>query len=889
MLLSLARTRTGILASGLVLAVSVWTGCGAMSGSGGSSPSGPAMTLAPESADVRIGDTLQFSASESGVGNAMSGIQAPALTWSVNGVAGGNATLGKISATGLYTAPPALPSPNSISVEATDAAHKLVAQSKLTLKNAVPVLSKVTPDTVGIGNFSITVTGTKFVNGAKVMFGGQEITAKFVSATQLTATGTSTTGQKGTVAVTVVNPDPGGAASNAFSLRVGLTPISIAMTPTQASVAVGRTQQFTAKVTGTTNAAVKWTVNGVAGGNATTGTISTAGLYTAPTTVPSPAKVTISAASAEDANISASAAVTVQSGLPVLSAVFPLSLPVGDFSISVSGQNFLAGAQVMFNGTFLTTTFISGNQLSATGTAGAAGTFPVEVINPGSGSPTSNAIHVQVGGGNTSVSASAAARLLEQSTFGPTPQLIQHVQQVGMQAFLDEQFKATASTYPTPGANDDIHFVQNRFFVNSLTGQDQLRQRVAFALSQIMVISNVKIGNPSAFTLWMNMMQKDAFGNYSTLLTDVTLSPSMGNYLDMVNNDKPDPNSGTTPNENYAREVLQLFSIGLNQLNQDGTVQVDADSNPIPTYTQDSIEGFAHVFTGWSYPPKPGASAKFWSGEYYGGPMASFDPHHDTGDKVLLNGVTLPGGGTAQADLTAAIQNIFTHPNVGPFIGKQLIQKLVTSNPSPEYVGRVAAVFADNGSGVRGDLKAVVTAILMDPEARRADDPAQVGANDGHLKEPLLFMLNMLRMTRATSDGANLNYYASNMKQEPFESGSVFNFYPPDYVIPNTNLLGPEFKILDNTTTTSRINFVNDLVYGSVSSTTKTDLSPYIGIAGTPAELVDTLGGVMMHGQMSDSMRTTILNAVSPITDNTSRAKAAMYLIGSSSQFQVEH
>ena len=229
MLLSLARTRTGILASGLVLAVSVWTGCGAMSGSGGSSPSGPAMTLAPESADVRIGDTLQFSASESGVGNAMSGIQAPALTWSVNGVAGGNATLGKISATGLYTAPPALPSPNSISVEATDAAHKLVAQSKLTLKNAVPVLSKVTPDTVGIGSFSITVTGTKFVKGAKVMFGGQEITAKFVSATQLTATGTSTTGQKGTVAVTVVNPDPGGAASNAFSLRVGLTPISIAM------------------------------------------------------------------------------------------------------------------------------------------------------------------------------------------------------------------------------------------------------------------------------------------------------------------------------------------------------------------------------------------------------------------------------------------------------------------------------------------------------------------------------------------------------------------------------------------------------------------------------------------------------------------------------------
>jgi uncharacterized protein (DUF1800 family) len=318
-------------------------------------------------------------------------------------------------------------------------------------------------------------------------------------------------------------------------------------------------------------------------------------------------------------------------------------------------------------------------------------------------------------------------------------------------------------------------------------------------------------------------------------------------------------------------------------------VQVDANGEPLPTYTQDTIEGFAHVFTGWSYPPKPGATAKFWAGEYYGGPMVSFDNHHDTGDKILLSGVTLPAGETAQSDLTAAMQNIFNHPNVGPFIGKQLIQHLVTSNPSPEYVGRVSAVFADNGSGVRGDLKAVVAAILMDPEARRGDDPAQVGANDGHLKEPLLLMLNLLRVTRATSDGANLNYYASDMKQEPFESTTVFNFYPPNYVIPNTNLLGPEFKIFNSSTTISRINFVNDLVYGSVSGTTKTDLSPYIGIATNPAELVDTLGGFMLHGQMSDSTRTTILNAITPITDNTSRAKAALYLIGSSSQFQVEH
>jgi uncharacterized protein (DUF1800 family) len=373
------------------------------------------------------------------------------------------------------------------------------------------------------------------------------------------------------------------------------------------------------------------------------------------------------------------------------------------------------------------------------------------------------------------------------------------------------------------------------------------------------------------------------------VLTDVTLSPAMGNYLDMANNDKPDPNSGAEPNENYAREVLQLFTIGLAELNPDGTVQVDGSGNPIPTYTQDTIEGFSHVFTGWTFPTQPGKTGQFWNPEYYGGPMIPFDKHHDTGTKLLLNNVTLPAGGTTQGDLTAALQNIFQHPNVGPFISQQLIQHLVTSNPSPAYVGRVAAVFSDNGSGVRGDMKAVVTAILMDPEARRGDDPTQVQATDGHLKEPLLFMIGLMLAANAKSDGTNLNWYASNMREEPFESPTVFNFFPPNNVIGGTQLLGPEFKVFNSSTSITRINFVNDLVYGQVAQNTTVDLSPYAGIAANPGELVDTLGGVLMHGQMSDNMRTTVLNTVTTITDNTRRAKAAFYLIGSASQFQVEH
>ena len=269
--------------------------------------------------------------------------------------------------------------------------------------------------------------------------------------------------------------------------------------------------------------------------------------------------------------------------------------------------------------------------------------------------------------------------------------------------------------------------------------------------------------------------------------------------------------------------------------------------------------------------------------------MIPFDNHHDTGTKLLLNGATLAAGGTTQADLTAALQNIFLHPNVGPFISKQLIQRLVTSNPSPEYVTRVTAVFNDNGSGVRGDMKAVVNAILMDPEARRGDDPAQVQPSDGHLKEPVLFMTSLLRTMNATSDGANLDGYASDMKEEPFESPTVFNFYPPDNGIPGTTLLGPEFRIFNITTAITRVNFVNDLVYGSVSSTTTTDISVYVGLAPNPSALVDTLANVMLHGQISDSARSTIITNISNITDNTRRTKSAIYLIGSSSQFQVQH
>jgi uncharacterized protein (DUF1800 family) len=873
------------IASALLLSIATcfWTACGAMSAGTNTNPLMTSVVVTPSTAAVRAGDTLQLSAKVNGTTD-------QTVTWSVNGMAGGSAATGKISATGLYTAPTALPTSDTVDIEATSTSRPtLSGKASLTLQNPIPTVTSISPSSLGVGNFSITINGKNFVSGSKVMFAGQALTTKFVSSTQLTATGMTTAAQKNTsVQLTVVNPDPGSAASTALLIKVSLV-VAVTITPASASPHPGESVQFKATVTGSSDP-IQWAVNNLVGGNATVGTISATGLYKAPAAVPNPATVTISVITTAGSSATGSPAhATILSNLPVLKSVLPSPIPVGKFTMSASGSNFLNGAQVIFGGTMLTTTFVSSTTLSATGTSSAAGTVAVEVINPGAGSPTSNTLQVQVGTTSNGVTAGAAARLLEQSTFGPTPSLIQHVQQVGMQAFLNEQYSAAASTYPTPGAQDDISIVKQRFFTNALSGQDQLRQRVAWTLAQIFVVSNQKIGDPSAFTSWMNMLQKDAFGNFATLLNDVTVSPTMGHYLDMVNNDKPDPNSGREPNENYAREILQLFSIGLAELNPDGSPQLDGNGIPVPTYTQDTIIGFAHVFTGWTYPTKPGSQAKFFNPEYYGGPMIPIDSHHDTGTKLLLNGVTLPAGGTTQADLTAALQNIFTHPNIGPFISKQLIQHLVTSNPSPDYVSRITAVFNDNGSGVRGDMKALVNAILMDAEARRGDDATQVQPSDGHLKEPVLFMLNLLRAMNATSDGSNLDNYASDMKEEPFESPTVFNFYPPDNAIPGSTLLGPEFRIFNSTTSIARINFVNNLVYNNVGSNTKTDISTYVGLAPNPGELVDSLASVLLHGQISDNARNTIVSTISNITDNTQRTKTALYLMGSSSQFQVEH
>jgi uncharacterized protein (DUF1800 family) len=515
-----------------------------------------------------------------------------------------------------------------------------------------------------------------------------------------------------------------------------------------------------------------------------------------------------------------------------------------------------------------------------------------------------------------------AVRLLRQASFGPTPAEVERAAAMGAVAWVDEQLAMRATQYPSyPWVSDGrpqscvddrsqpvrpdsycnrdnytLFQLQVQFFANAFSNPDQLRARVAFALSQIMVTSGVDMSRNYAMRHYQQTLYDRALGNFHDLLLAVTLSPVMGDYLDMANNNKSDAARGTDPNENYAREVLQLFSVGTYLLNPDGTTQLDASGKARFTYDQAAVKGFSRVFTGWTYPTVAGATPRNNNPRNYLGDMRAVAANHETGTKLLLGGVLAPANMTMQEDLEFAHRNIFQHANVGPFIGKQLIQKLVTSEPSPAYVARVTAVFDNNGVGQRGDLKAMVRAILLDPEARgaRKIDPAY-----GKLVEPVLYMTGIARAAAARSDGVYFRLQSQSLGQFVFYPASVFNYYPFDYVVPGTQLLGPEFGIQTSTTAINRANFANGLlfangiapdatVYGATG--TQLDLARYQALAVDAPALVDLLDRDLLAGTMSAAMRSAIVTAVNAVaaTDSLNRARNALYLVVTSPHYQVQ-
>ncbi len=553
---------------------------------------------------------------------------------------------------------------------------------------------------------------------------------------------------------------------------------------------------------------------------------------------------------------------------------------------------------------------------------------------------------------------SDAVRFLEQSGFGPNEATVAETMQRGPRKQLLIQFDEAASryTYTLPAAQyrDQIHsaarqdfcsqFAQGTpqrdncwrdwfstqpmawdFFRQATANRDQLRQRVAFALSQIFVISGVELEGTYGFAEYHQMLRDNAFGNFRTLVQKVTLSPMMGRYLNMVDNE------GADPNENYGRELLQLFTIGTCALNPDGT---PAGGKCTPTYDNAMVRNYAYALSGWTYPRggvNPWCSnCNGWTNPpFLRGDMVAVAGKHDSAERQLLSGVRKAAGSTPQQSLNAVLDSILAHPNVGPFIGKQLIQQLVTSNPTPAYVARVASAFDSGrysdaggaiGSGQKGDMKATLAAILLDSEAR--DPSAAAAAGYGKLKDPIHYIAAAIRALNGSTDGINFGQWgdAADMGQASFNPPSVFNWFPPDYPLAGTTMVAPQFAIANTNTALARINFPNTLVYWWYNKGQGLPPDPSVPNAiGTRVSyaawenlisdttkasmpVVDRLNELLTAGRLSAAEKQSIVTAMDAwkSTDTwltgadsqsnwkRERVKTAVYLILSSPHYQVQ-
>lgn len=524
-----------------------------------------------------------------------------------------------------------------------------------------------------------------------------------------------------------------------------------------------------------------------------------------------------------------------------------------------------------------------------------------------------------------------AVRLAKQATFGPNKAVVDRIVGIGAEAWVDEQLAmAPASTYRdlTTGAYakpncdnaEDAYLciqtyfraqpVTMRFYANALSKQDQLRQRVAFALSQIVVTSGLKVERTAGIASFQQIMLNNAFGNYKNILTEVTLNPAMGDYLDMATSVR------AAPNQNYARELMQIFSIYPSTLNLDGTLTLDEHGNTIPTYTEKDVDEVARALTGWTY-NRYGTNAVWHErAPNYAVPMVQYPTsyksvHFDKGSKTFLNH-TVPAGASPIQNVEAVIDTVFDHPNVGPYVSKQLIQHLVTANPTPEYVARIATVFNNPGNPAgRGDLKAVVRAILLDPEARGSD---KTDVNYGKVKEPALYVTSFLRVMNATSDGYFAFAKTQDLNQRVFEAPSVFNFYPWDFPLANGGgLVSPSSKLLGAALDHERHNFMfnytildeylgagrdyQPIPWLGSKTGTKVDWKQWetLGIKTNGVDLmIDHMNLLLLNNTMTGDQRTALKAAMMAVTDGNKnvqarkRAQTGLYIVLTSPQFQVD-
>jgi len=933
----------GLLSAFLLLITSLIAGCGGSV----AVDLGTIAAISAPAGTLRVTETMQLNSKYLAAGLPMN--------FYVNGILGGNAQVGTVSSTGLYTAPAVVPTPYTVQITSSIAAYPNAVPGSVSVQvwNPIPTLTAATPNGFSEGTTTVTVAGAQFVYGAQISWNGTLIPTTYISSTELAAAISAP--NPGTFPLTVTNPNPGSASAPPLSLTVGPGKVVLQLeTFSGTDVRVSNQLNLGLTVNGTDNPGVTLQVNGIAGGNATVGTaVSNADgsiTYTAPAIVPTPNNVVqLTITSLDNPTVALVQNISVMNPIPILTSATPMSFAPGPATIVLTGSKFITGAQALVNGSAVPTTFNSGGQLTATVNLTQPGNLDLQVLNPAPGPSASADLIASVTGTPPTpiVSPPDAARFLEQATFGATDSDIRDVSQNGFQWWLDQQF-ATAPTLSEPAVEQTLIvnnapcssgdlkcnaalFVQNNqseglvedaFWQQSLTAPDQLRQRAKYALAQIFVISSnntTAIQNmPRGEAAYYDMLGADAFVNFRQLLQDVTLSPMMGQFLSMLQNDKG--NATTDPDENYAREVMQLFTIGLWQLNDDGTQKLDGSGNPIPTYSNADVMGLAAVFTGFSWNVPGDSSDNAWSNccEYAGPgfgeellPMQTFPSHHSMVQKQFL-GVSIAASNTPDpsGDLKIALDTLFNHPNLPAFFSKQLIEHMVTSNPSPAYVNRVAQVFKNDGTGVRGNLQAVIQAILLDPEARTTAT-ATSNPQYGKVRESLLRYTEWARAFTAQSrNGA----WDTGSTEDPIwglgemwqRSPTVFNWFSPLYSPPNSTistdgLIAPEVQMTNVSTVVGFINYLQGSI--GASPTDGSDIfasyAAEMNLASTPGPLLDRINLLLMSGQMSTALYNNILGAITSIQIPTgdqnainaallSRVQTAIYLTVASPDYAAQ-
>jgi len=725
-----------------------------------------------------------------------------------------SATGGVINSSGHYTAPTGVPIGTNYTVKATSNADPTaVGTATVIISNPSASLAGLSPRSIPLGSFKLAAGGV-FMNGATILWNGVPLATTFVNAGWITTTGTATT--IGSVAITVQNPMPSGISQTVY-------------------------------------------LNVVAAGGG--GNPPNPPPPSPPSPPPPPPPPPISV------NVAPGSAGLLPNGTQQFTAVV----------------NNSANQAVTWkvNGT------PGGDPNNGLITAGGVYTAPAAAPSPNVVTISATAAANNVATGTAMVtlqnpSAIMYARFLDQASFGAKAADIAHAQQIAQQvglnnwvdAYINEQFAKPESPLPPDQSSKTV--AQDAFWNNAWGGQDQLRQRVIYALSEIIVISLEKNVNGEDVIPWLKILSKNAFGNYKQLLKDTTLDGGMGHYLDLANS-----GASGAPNENYPREIMQLFSVGTSLLNEDGSFTTNP---PTPTYGQADVVGLAKALTGWTWNSQNGTIGGGGNNSFYPGPMLPMPGRHVVGPKTFL-GQTIQTGGSIQTDFDAAINIIFNHPNVPPFVATRLIRALVTSNPSPAYIKAVADVFSDNGFGVRGDMQAVIKAILENPEARNDTPPATFG----RLRSTEQFLLAFSRtLNLGLPFVSGFNYLMIGMDESVLDAPSVFGHYSPLFKIPKGGgLFGPEFQIYSASDASNRANFIYDnMLYRYPFNQ---QLLPFINLAGTPQALIDAVDNALLFGRMSTTTRTAILNSLNAMPDNNQRAIEAVYLTALSGEFLVQH